>query len=92
MLSVVKKEDEYKISDVQVDDFVMFRYELNSIFRKHLFLDENSSERFGGKNPLSKIGGQQLKDLPTELKKEYVEMFRPPGIVERVDTNIGAKS
>jgi hypothetical protein len=41
-----------------MDDFVMFRYELNSIFRKHLYLDENSSDRFGGKNPLSRIGGQ----------------------------------
>jgi hypothetical protein len=57
VLTIVKKEDEYKISDVQVDDFVMFRYELNSIFRKHHFTDDNSTDRFGGKFPLSKIGG-----------------------------------
>ena len=35
----------------------MFRYELNSIFRKHLYVDEVGSERFGGKNPLSKVQG-----------------------------------
>ena len=57
MLSVIKKEDDYKISDLQVDDFVMFRYELNSIFRKHHYTDDNSTDRFGGKHPLSKIGG-----------------------------------
>lgn len=47
---------------------------------------------FGGKYPLSKIGGQQLKDLPNELKKEYLDMYRPPGIIKTVETVIGAKS
>jgi hypothetical protein len=52
----VKKEDDYKISDIQVDDFVMFRYELNSIFRKHHFTDEDgSADLIGGRHPLSKI-------------------------------------
>lgn len=36
----------------------MFRYELNSIFRKHHYTDEKNSERFGGQYPLSRIGGQ----------------------------------
>ncbi len=35
VLSVYKDETTYQISDVQVDDFVMFRYEMNSIFKKH---------------------------------------------------------
>lgn len=69
----------------------MFRYELNSIFRKHHFLDENNSEMFGGKHPLSKVGGSLLKDLPNEAKKEYIEMYRPPGIIKTVETNIGAR-
>jgi hypothetical protein len=55
-------------------------------------MDEDPSERFGGKFPLSKIGGQQLKDLTPEVKKEYVDLFRPPGIVEKYDTNLGVKS
>lgn len=55
MLSVKKQEDEYSISDVFVDDFVMFRYELNSIFRKHHFTDHDPSERFGGRHPLSNV-------------------------------------
>lgn len=91
VLSINKREDEYKISDVQVDDFVMFRYELNSIFRKHHYVDEAYSEYLiGGRNPLSKIQGKQLKDV--DDKKNYLEMYRPPGIVERVETNVGIKS
>jgi hypothetical protein len=70
----------------------MFRYELNSIFRKHHFVDENNSEMFGGKHPLSKVGGSLLKDLPNEAKKEYLEMYRPPGIIKPVETAVQAKS
>eukprot|EP00347_Sterkiella_histriomuscorum_P003672 403363386 len=91
VLSIVKKEEDYKISDIQVDDFAMFRYELNSIFRKHHFQDESNSEMFGGKHPLSKVGGLQLKDLPNDTKKEYMEMYRPPGIIRSQETNIQAK-
>lgn len=69
----------------------MFRYELNSIFRKHHYIDDNSTDRFGGKYPLSKIGGNQLKDIPIEEKKNYMEMYRPPGLVERVETNLQVK-
>jgi len=92
VLGVIKKEEDFKISDVQVDDFAMFRYELNSIFRKHHFLDEQNSELFGGKHPLSKVQGQQLKDLPAERKKEVVDIFRPPGIIKPVETTVGYKS
>jgi len=54
---VKKKEDDIKISDVQVDDFVMFRYEMNSIFRKHQFVEDNTSEFVGGRYPLSRFQG-----------------------------------
>ena len=37
VLKSVPKEKEYEISDVQLDDFYMFRYELNSVFQQHLF-------------------------------------------------------
>ena len=30
-------EKVYEVSDVQLDDFYMFRYELNSVFQQHLF-------------------------------------------------------
>ena len=70
----------------------MFRYELNSIFRKHHFMDEGTSERFGGRFPLSKVSGQQLKDLPADIKKDCIDLYRPPGIIEKVDTVIGAKT
>ena len=61
----------------------MFRYELNSIFRQHQFLDENHNDpRFMGRNPLSKaLNGKQLKDLDDNLKMQYLDMFRPPGVV-----------
>lgn len=64
----------------------MFRYELNSIFRKHLFVSEPNSEMFGGKHPLCKVQGQQLKDLPTNLKNDAFELYRPPGIILPVET------
>ncbi|CDW72693.1 UNKNOWN [Stylonychia lemnae] len=69
-----------------------FVYELNSIFRKHHFIDEGHSEMFGGKHPLSKVGGQQLKDIPNDAKKEYLEMYRPPGIIKTIETAINAKT
>ncbi len=69
----------------------MFRYELSNILRKHLNEDEKQSSIFGGRHPLSKVGGRQLKeilnqkDLPGDKKKEYqekyLEMYRPPGII-----------
>lgn len=92
MLCVQKKEEEYRISDEDIDDFVVFRYELSSILRKHLNEDDKAaSSIFGGRHPLSKVGGRQLKeilnqkDLPNEKKKEiqelYLEMYRPPGLI-----------
>ena len=64
---------------------------MSNILRKHLNEDEKVSSVFGGRNPLSKVGGRQLKeffnqkDIPNEKKKEYqekyLEMYRPPGII-----------
>lgn len=47
---------------------------------------------FGGKHPLSKIGGQQLKDIHPTIQKDYLDMYRPPGIIKPVETAISAKS
>lgn len=63
VLSVQKREEEYDIADDQVEEFVVFRYELSNILRKHLNEDEKQSSVFGGRNPLSKIGGRPLKDM-----------------------------
>lgn len=40
VLSVSKKEEEYKIHEDDVEEFVVFRYELSNILRKHLNEDE----------------------------------------------------
>ena len=37
VLTAVKEEEAFEITDTAVDDFVMFRYELNSIFKKNYF-------------------------------------------------------
>ena len=37
VLESMPMEKTYEVSDVQVDDFYMFRYELNSVFQQHLF-------------------------------------------------------
>jgi hypothetical protein len=55
-----KNEEEFEIADHSVDDFVMFRYEMNTIFKKNQFVDENenhASTFFGGLSPLTKVGG-----------------------------------
>lgn len=53
-----KREEEYKIADDDIEDFVVFRYELSSILRKHLNEDEKTSSIFGGRHPLSKVQGR----------------------------------
>ena len=63
VLSVQKKEEEYKIAEADVEEFVVFRYELSNILRKHLNEDEKTTSVFGGRNPLSKVGGRPLKDV-----------------------------
>ena len=48
-------EKVYEVSDVQIDDFYMFRYELNSVFQRHLFQKEKEQDLYLlGQNPLAK--------------------------------------
>jgi hypothetical protein len=64
VLMTKKMESEFTVTDTHADDFAMFRYEINSIFKMHQFKDETHSELIMGRNPLSKTGrGQQIKDL-----------------------------
>jgi hypothetical protein len=63
-LATTPKEPVYEISDVSHDDFLMFRYELQTIFNKHKYMDEKNKDVFLlGSHPLSKAKGRQLKDL-----------------------------
>jgi len=34
-----------------------------------------------GRNPLSKVDGKQFKDLDDKEKRQYEDMYRPPGVV-----------
>lgn len=37
VLSISKTETEFQVSDTNLDDFAMFRYEINSIMKLHQF-------------------------------------------------------
>lgn len=41
VLMCQKSETQFGISDTNVDDFAMFRYEINSVFRMHQFKPED---------------------------------------------------
>jgi len=70
------------VSDTNVDDFAMFRYELNSIVKGHQFKEEPNSQLPMGPNPLSKTRtGKQIRNLNESEKTDYSDVFRPPGIV-----------
>lgn len=82
VLSSGKTETEFNLSDTNVEDFAMFRYEINSIFKLHQFREEAPTDLFIGKNPLSKNkNGKQLRDLDEVSKEQFQDMYRPPGIV-----------
>lgn len=101
VLESVPVEPSLEISDLHLDDFHFFRYELQTINKKHLFLEEqkNDAQMFG-KHPLSYYeGASPVKDLMRELKnrdqnnKEVIEMrkkcsdiYSPPGIVKVHET------
>lgn len=70
-------EKEYKLQDKDLlDDFVFFRYEMNTIFKKNQFIGDYESPHFMfGYSPLSKIGGEKKK----------MEVYRPPGIINVSD-------
>ncbi len=54
VLKCKKTEAEFHVTESHADDFAMFRYEINSIFKQHQFKDETPCGLFGGRFPLSK--------------------------------------
>ena len=81
-----KNETQYEVSKSHLDDFGLFRYEINSIFKKYQFEDDNdpNCELFMGRHPLSKTDtGKQIKDEDESRKllPEVADAFRPPGLV-----------
>lgn len=64
-----KAETNFTLSDTNVDDFAMFRYEMNSIFKHHQFKEEAPNELFMGMHPLSRTRmGKQIRDLDESSK------------------------
>lgn len=52
-----KTEEVYNISDLSYDDFVLFRYEMNVIYKKiHYVGDNNENALDFGSSPLTKLG------------------------------------
>lgn len=82
VLNCSKFETAFQVTDTHLDDFAMFRYELNSIFNCHRFEDEKPSSMFMGQNPLSKMHGQMLRDLDDSTKTEVLDKYRPPGVLK----------
>ena len=63
-------ECEYQVSDLHLDDFFMFRYELHTINKKNCFVDEKKNDvQMFGSHPLLTCDGVAVKDLLKELKK-----------------------
>ncbi len=79
-------EDEYTISDTQVDDFYMFRYELHSMLNKHLFEGETEDKNqlfLLGKRPLSKVNGMTVKDMIKTLQQKEKQENDKRGMGEK---------
>ena len=94
-------EKTYEVSDMQIDDFYLFRYEMNTIFQKHLFQDEGKSDFLLGKKPLSKVQGVPVKEMVESLRskkdnfkgnlydnlnRKCQEIYVPPGVVKLTPT------
>jgi hypothetical protein len=56
VLLTCKAENTYEVSKDYLDDFGLFRYEINSVFKKYQFEEDNdpNCELFMGRHPLSK--------------------------------------
>lgn len=91
VLGSKKEEDIYEISDLQADNFASFRYQMSTIFRRHHFTedDDKFKEFYGGLHPLSRFKGDQIKDLAPDLKKQCLEMYKPPGIIVEKESSLG---
>lgn len=72
-VDVLQSEPEekiYEVSDVNLDDFYMFRYELSSVFQQHLFKKDRGNDfELLGTNPLSQCQGLPVKDMVEHLSK-----------------------
>ena len=83
----------FEVSDTSYDDFLMFRYELQTIFSKHQFIDEKKNDVFLlGAHPLSKRNGRLIKDLNTDHRQNCLDMYVPPGIIRCKQTKIQQQS
>lgn len=70
VLQSTPSEAEFHVSDLHLDDFYMFRYELHTINKKHFFTDERKTDvQMFGKHPLSSYEGVPVKDLLRDMKK-----------------------
>jgi len=96
VLMTTKQETEFHVSKTHLDDFGLFRYEINSIFKKYQFEDDNdpNCELFMGRHPLSRTDtGKQIKDEDEakRLLPECADAYRPPGLVRCRDEQAKAQ-
>lgn len=101
-------ECEFSVSDLHLDDFYMFRYELHTINKKNCFVDEKRNEvQMFGSHPLLTCDGVPVKDLLRDLKKgeghkkeqerdeitrKCHDIYVPPGIVRSYETSFRKQS
>lgn len=79
VLESVPEEKKYEISDTNLDDFYLFRYELNSVFQQHLFKPDRKNDfELLGTNPLSKCQGLPVKDMVDHLRKNQESLKNRP--------------
>lgn len=71
MLESTPNEASFEVSDLHMDDFLMFRYELHTINKKHLWVEEKKTEaQMFGKHPLSNYEGvSPVKDILRDIKR-----------------------
>jgi hypothetical protein len=68
-------ETNFEVSDLWMDDFLFFRYELQTINKKHLFMESDINKtdpqtQMFGKHPLSNYEGvSPVKDILREVRK-----------------------
>ena len=79
-------EKTYEVSDVQLDDFYMFRYELNSVFQRHLFQKEKEQDLYLlGQNPLAKCQGLPVKEMVDHLGKQNTSDNRNKNELDKLE-------
>lgn len=93
-------EAEFNVSDIHMDDFLMFRYELQTINKKHYFADEKGeSAQMFGRHPLASYEGIPIKEVLERVRgkegsknkdmwNDLQQMYIPPGVVRTHETSI----